>query len=204
MKMELSPQGQMGTGIHGGFGPTRGVQDDIIIHGIPDMIQGDVIEIQLPSNDAQIRHIFSDREGHLSDTPENRKKLLDLANSPSKYIGKGGEKMTQFELFCMIFYVLDADWDDTCDHIVSEYLSGANPFLFSDIGSADPSVYKHFCEVINDEITIANSYSLACKYIGDLNTDNLTKAFYSISKKDWDESVSDYLSQEHKGSQKSV
>lgn len=33
--------------------------------------------------------------------------------------------MNQFELFCMVFYVLDADWDDTKDAAVGEYLSGA-------------------------------------------------------------------------------
>ena len=52
--------------------------------------------------------------------------------------------MNKFELFCMVFYVLDADWDETKDIIVGEYLSGANPFLFADIGSADPTIFIHF------------------------------------------------------------
>ena len=60
-----------------------------------------------------------------------------------------------------------------------EYLSGANPFLFADIGSADPAVFTHFCEVVTDNITVANSYSLAQKYINDLNNESITKAFYS-------------------------
>ncbi|MCQ2462306.1 MAG: hypothetical protein MJ177_02735, partial [Clostridia bacterium] len=50
------------------------------------------------------------------------------------------------------------DWDDTKDTIVGEYLSSANPFLFTDIGSADPSVFAHFCKVIDDNITVANSF----------------------------------------------
>ena len=41
--------------------------------------------------------------------------------------------MNQFELFCMIFYVLDAAWDETKDPELGNFLSGANPFLFSDI-----------------------------------------------------------------------
>lgn len=42
----------------------------------------------LPKNDAQLKHIFSGREGHLTDTPANRKLLTDLANDSSKFIGK--------------------------------------------------------------------------------------------------------------------
>lgn len=106
--------------------------------------------------------------------------------------------MNQFELFCMIFYVLDADWDDTKDAVLGEYLSGANPFLFADIGSADPAIFTEFCEVIKQDITVENSYSLAEKYIAKLNNKNITRAFYSISKEDWLESLSDYLAQEHK------
>ncbi len=43
--------------------------------------------ISLPCDDAQINHIFGNREGHLSDTPSNRKILTDLANDKSKYVG---------------------------------------------------------------------------------------------------------------------
>ena len=107
--------------------------------------------------------------------------------------------MNQFELFCMVFYVLDAVWDDTKDPVVREYLSDANPFLFADIGSAILSEFTHFCEVVTENITVANSYSLAQKYINNLHNENITKAFYSIDEEDWNESVTDFLSQEHKG-----
>lgn len=107
--------------------------------------------------------------------------------------------MNQFELFCMVFYVLDADWDETHDAVVGEYLSGANPFLFADIGSASPDIFKHFCTVINDKITVDNSYALAEKYIDDLNNPCITKAFHSISPEGWHECVLDYLSRDHKG-----
>ena len=52
---------------------------------IPDFLKG---TIKLPSNDSQLRHIFENREGHLPDTPENRKLLQDLANDSTKYKGK--------------------------------------------------------------------------------------------------------------------
>ena len=52
---------------------------------IPDFLKG---TIKLPSNDSQLRHIFENREGHLPNTPENRKLLQDLANDSTKYKGK--------------------------------------------------------------------------------------------------------------------
>lgn len=45
-------------------------------------------KISFPSNDAQIKHIFRKRDGgHLTDTEENRKKILELANDENCYVG---------------------------------------------------------------------------------------------------------------------
>ncbi len=44
--------------------------------------------VELPKNNAQLKHIFSDRDGHLPDSPENRRLLLDLANDTSCFYGK--------------------------------------------------------------------------------------------------------------------
>ena len=52
---------------------------------IPDELKG---KISLPDNDAQLKHIFRKEAGHLPDTPENRKLLLDLANDSSAHVGK--------------------------------------------------------------------------------------------------------------------
>lgn len=49
---------------------------------------GGSIEVQLPKDESQLRHIFSYRQGHLMDTPENRKRLLHLARDTSKFVGK--------------------------------------------------------------------------------------------------------------------
>ena len=35
---------------------------------------------KFPPNDSQIKHIFRPKEGHLSDTPENRKLIETVAN----------------------------------------------------------------------------------------------------------------------------
>lgn len=106
--------------------------------------------------------------------------------------------MNKFELFCMIYYVLDADWDDSKNKELGEFLSSANPFLFDDVGSADSSVYTHFCDVITDVITIENSYALAKLYIDSLDNDVISAAFTTINEEEWIESVKDYLSSDHR------
>ncbi|MCQ2506976.1 MAG: hypothetical protein MJ113_07395, partial [Lachnospiraceae bacterium] len=54
----------------------------------------------------------------------------------------GGNCMNKFELYCMIFLALDADWDDTQDEELGKFLSDANPFLFAGNVSAVRSIYK--------------------------------------------------------------
>ena len=107
--------------------------------------------------------------------------------------------MNKFELFCMIFFVLDADWDETKDSTIGEYLSSANPFLFEDIGSADSSVYSDFCNCISEPILIESSYSEAVKYLKSLGNQKIVDAFMKTAEEDWIESVKDYLSTSHKG-----
>ena len=43
--------------------------------------------------------------------------------------------MNKFELFCLIFFALDNEWDKTQNEELGNYLSDANPFLFADIGN---------------------------------------------------------------------
>ena len=52
---------------------------------IPDVLKG---RIKMPENEAQLKHIFRDDEGHLPDTPENRQIISDLANDVKCYAGK--------------------------------------------------------------------------------------------------------------------
>lgn len=49
--------------------------------------------------------------------------------------------MNKFELFSMIFYVLDAEWDESKNPTLGEFLSSANPFLFDSLSSAVPEIY---------------------------------------------------------------
>lgn len=58
----------------------------------------------------------------------------------------------------MIFYVLDDVWDDSKDYDLGQFLSSANPFLFSDIGSADPYIYEDFKTKTSSTIKIKDSW----------------------------------------------
>ena len=107
--------------------------------------------------------------------------------------------MNKFELFCMIFYVLDAEWDESKDPILGEFLSSANPFLFEGLSSAVPEIYENFCSNVTEPVTVEKSYNKALSYINSLCNDVVFKAFKSISKEEWNEAVLDCLSREHKG-----
>ena len=45
----------------------------------------------------QIKHIFRKAEGHVEDTPENRKMILDTANEPHNYIGTDKDKTDWYQ-----------------------------------------------------------------------------------------------------------
>ena len=45
-----------------------------------------IIESKLPVKDAQLKHMFGNRKGHLPDTPENRRTIEGVANFFIKYL----------------------------------------------------------------------------------------------------------------------
>ena len=93
--------------------------------------------------------------------------------------------MTQHELFCMIFRVLDAEWDETHDTALGDYLSGANPYLFTDGGSAVPWVYEEFCRIIDRPVTPEDSRREALRYIASLKNPSVERAFRQAGEEAW-------------------
>ena len=49
---------------------------------------GSVTKISLPENNAQLKHIFREGNGHIIDTPDNRSKILNVANDKKNYLGR--------------------------------------------------------------------------------------------------------------------
>ena len=107
--------------------------------------------------------------------------------------------MNSFELFCLIFYALDSVWDTSKNEELGNYLSNANPFLFKDIGSANPDVYEHFKKIIPGQISLEDSFDLAVRYTETLESRSISKALQSIGNSRWVEGAKAYLSSPHKG-----
>ena len=108
--------------------------------------------------------------------------------------------MNKFELFCMIYLALDADWDETHNEELGRYLSDANPFLFAENVSAVQDVFRDFEDFVGNRlITKENSFSIASEYVNTLNIPAVYQSFSDLEPDQWDEAVEDYLSTEHKG-----
>lgn len=111
--------------------------------------------------------------------------------------------MNSFELFTMIFFTLDAYWDEHKGEDLGQFLSSMNPFLFEDIGSAVSNIYYDYCNWLGGRsITIDNSYMLAKEYVDKLNKGYIEEAFGWIDSEGWAESCMRYLSEPHKGEDK--
>lgn len=103
-------------------------------------------------------------------------------------------KMTKFELFVMIYYALDAYYEENVSEEINNFLSDMCPFTFADEGSADPAVYDEFCDFIKvDKVEIEDSFEMACKYIKWINQPYVTIAFEWVTKEDWDKKSRQYI-----------
>lgn len=91
----------MGGSVGGNFGNTK----------------GSTKRISLPSNDSQLNHIFRERKGHLTDTPEHRQLIVDTANNTKNYVGRDSYDNSWFEK-------IQSDgsqiWVKTRDSIISD------------------------------------------------------------------------------------
>ena len=103
--------------------------------------------------------------------------------------------MEGFDLYILIFYTLDFYWDKHSGEDLGNFLSGMNPFLFIGEGSAVPDIYINYQRFLNGrEITIENSYEIACEYIKFLDRNYITEAFEWVDGKKWEEKCRKYVS----------
>ncbi len=107
--------------------------------------------------------------------------------------------MNSFELFTMVFFTLDAYWDENKGEELGNFLSGMNPFLFEGEGSAISNIYSDFCAFLGNRIiTKDNSFDIAREYVSSLDKDYVLVAFEWIDKKKWEDSCEEYLAECHK------
>ena len=102
--------------------------------------------------------------------------------------------MDSFDLYIMIYYSLDHYWDKHGGDDLGNFLSGMNPFLFQGEGSAVPDIYVKYKRFLNNrEITIENSYDVACEYIACLGEKYIFEAFEWVERNKWEEKCRKYV-----------
>lgn len=98
--------------------------------------------------------------------------------------------MDSFELFKMIFYALDNQYDENPNEELGDLLSSMNPFLFEGVGSAVADVYVDFEKMFKqkfDKCTVEEGYQFAIDYLKSLANKAAMKAFQNVSLEDWKE-----------------
>ena len=98
--------------------------------------------------------------------------------------------MTAYETFVMLFYSLDAMYDERPNESLGNYLSGLNPFLFEGEGSADPAEYDEFETEFSKVFTSGSAkperaYEFCQKYLKNAAPIEANRAFKEIVFEDW-------------------
>lgn len=98
--------------------------------------------------------------------------------------------MTTHELFTLMYFALDAKYEETKDDALGAYVGSLNPFLWEDGGSADPAYFIEFSQYMNDK-KIGEDYAYEHIKIY-LSTNNYDK-YFTVSKEDWIKAAKEYL-----------
>ncbi len=110
--------------------------------------------------------------------------------------------MDKFELFCMMYFTLESYYTDLeQNENLGDLLSGLNPFLWEDRGSADPAYFSDFSKLVSqNDIPIDGSYALARKYLEtlDWHKEEALTAYDSLGEEEWIRATKEYLSGPHK------
>lgn len=112
--------------------------------------------------------------------------------------------MNEFELFTMIYFALDAYYEkDIDDPFINTVLSDMNPFVWADIGSADPAMYSEYLDFLGGRaITLENSLNIARDYVKTIDFADVTAALDEMAEDEWMDYCKKYLSEPHKGENK--
>lgn len=108
--------------------------------------------------------------------------------------------MNNFEFFSLIFFMLNACWEECKDDNLAHFLSEMNPYLWDSIGSADPAVYAEFLDFMKDKtLGEDNGFQLAKDYLKTVFYPNLEKYLDEYDQDGWNDAVQQLMSQPHKG-----
>lgn len=98
--------------------------------------------------------------------------------------------MSVYDMFIMMYYALDAEYEEHPSETLELFLSDANPFIFKGEGSADPSVYARFKEAYkkygSDDY---EGFSFVFEFIQNECPEAVRKAFAGLNKSEWVEAA---------------
>jgi hypothetical protein len=102
--------------------------------------------------------------------------------------------------FKLLYYALDAIYDETKNKGLGEFCSNMNPFIFTDEGSADPAIYSDykikFEEKFNKECSIIDAYNFSKDFLNketDIYAKYAADAFNEISFDDWSNAANNLI-----------
>jgi hypothetical protein len=115
--------------------------------------------------------------------------------------------MNTFELFTMMYFVLDEEWEEYPNEELRQFLSDIDPFIWGTCVSADPAYYPGFQKFCKGK-TIGNDYGYAIviEYLETIPEPVMTQSFEIVSStfkklsvEEWIEGAKEYLAEPHKG-----
>lgn len=111
--------------------------------------------------------------------------------------------MSHIELFTLFYYYLEAYNQAAQNDEIKHYLTYADPFFFTDLGSADKRYFMEFDLMIGPDPIIEADYGYyrVMKYVNKKGMAELIEAFSKISYQEWMQTARLYLSRPHKGGQ---
>ena len=98
--------------------------------------------------------------------------------------------MNAYETFILMFYALDAIYDENPNEALGDYLSGLNPFLFQGEGSADPAEFEEFNseykkKYAKSTISSEEAYNFCKAYLTTHANGKIVDAFLQITLETW-------------------
>lgn len=101
--------------------------------------------------------------------------------------------MRVYDIFVMMYYALDSEYQDNPSEELRLFLSDLNPFRFADEGSADPAAYEDFKNAYSEYGTVElNGYTFAKEYIRRECSPLIQEVFTPITNEEWQEAYEIY------------
>ena len=109
--------------------------------------------------------------------------------------------MNNFELFSLIFFMLNACWEENKDENLAHFLIEMNPYLLEAEMSADPAWYEEFKTFMKDKtLGNDNGFQLAKDYLKTIDFyKGMEKYLDEYDQEGWNDAMQQLMSQPHKG-----